>query len=348
MQATITYLLTEQAQRAQMAATGQPVARKQTIQIEVAAADLDLFPVNSDGLIVADLNDSWNSVRRTLELGGLTVDAPEKLSEIPAALRRGLAKRAELAQQEAELLIANGAHNRAQTDLAYAAFVADPSARGDGWSNGPRKLVTDVRSPADWWPEQHNLLVSEIERRNAADRAAAEAAKVAKEAEKQAYMDAWIVELTPEMLYVPLPGEPGSPNNLRTLRNAKDAEKQFKQQYADGLLCREIVTGLIADAAFAAVEVGPAFAWSTCRNSGCPCGKSELACIPRHTYTNWASIKAKLPEGYTVQFLDVRPCPGEDFYCTDDSYTIKSVVCAKISIPCGPFTFTRTIELDED
>ena len=35
MQATITYLLTEQAQRAQMAATGQPVARKQVVVEEL-------------------------------------------------------------------------------------------------------------------------------------------------------------------------------------------------------------------------------------------------------------------------------------------------------------------------
>ena len=42
MQATVTYLLSEQAQRAQMAATGQPVARTQTMTIELTPGDLPL------------------------------------------------------------------------------------------------------------------------------------------------------------------------------------------------------------------------------------------------------------------------------------------------------------------
>lgn len=55
MQATITYLLTKQAQRAQMAATGQPVARKQTMIIDVTAEDLPLLDVSQDGQIYLDL-----------------------------------------------------------------------------------------------------------------------------------------------------------------------------------------------------------------------------------------------------------------------------------------------------
>src|SRR5258708_38314470 len=49
MQATITYLLTDQVQRAQMAATGQRGARKQTMTVEVAAEDLVLCTVADDG-----------------------------------------------------------------------------------------------------------------------------------------------------------------------------------------------------------------------------------------------------------------------------------------------------------
>ena len=54
MQATVTYLLTEQAQRAQMAATGQPAARKQTMTIEVTADDLPLCKVAEDGTLSID------------------------------------------------------------------------------------------------------------------------------------------------------------------------------------------------------------------------------------------------------------------------------------------------------
>jgi len=55
MQATITYRLTEQAQRAQMAATGRPVARKQTITVEVPTEDLGLMQVTETGELYLDL-----------------------------------------------------------------------------------------------------------------------------------------------------------------------------------------------------------------------------------------------------------------------------------------------------
>lgn len=49
MTAKITYLLTEQAQRDAMAATGQPVARTQTIEAEIPTTDLDLLSISADG-----------------------------------------------------------------------------------------------------------------------------------------------------------------------------------------------------------------------------------------------------------------------------------------------------------
>ena len=58
MQATITYLLTEQAQRAQMAATGQPVARKQVKTVEITADQLPLLAMAEDGTPYLDISRS--------------------------------------------------------------------------------------------------------------------------------------------------------------------------------------------------------------------------------------------------------------------------------------------------
>ena len=60
MQATITYLLTEQAQRAQMAATGQPVARKQVVVEELPLEFLasPYTAIAADGSITVDLTQT--------------------------------------------------------------------------------------------------------------------------------------------------------------------------------------------------------------------------------------------------------------------------------------------------
>src|SRR5258708_39817988 len=71
MQATITYLLTEQAQRAQMAATGQPVARKQTMTVEGAAEDLELCTVADDGTATIE---PLRSYHRPAHLAAGTID----------------------------------------------------------------------------------------------------------------------------------------------------------------------------------------------------------------------------------------------------------------------------------
>ena len=58
MQVTITYLLTEQAQRAQMAATGQPVARAHTVteEIPVELLDSPLARIDETGAISFNLS----------------------------------------------------------------------------------------------------------------------------------------------------------------------------------------------------------------------------------------------------------------------------------------------------
>ena len=59
MQTTITYLLTEQAQRAQMAVTGQPIARTQTVTVDLPPQHAALLQIAHDGLPYLDLTPAY-------------------------------------------------------------------------------------------------------------------------------------------------------------------------------------------------------------------------------------------------------------------------------------------------
>jgi len=321
MQATITYLLTEQAQRAQMTATGQPVARKQVATVEVSAEDLELFPVSESGEIKVELDRGYETdLMVKLKAGGmdgrqnhssLYAYTPDQINNIAATLRVGLVKLAENQERDKALLAENGRKNRERTEAAYRAFLADPTAR----IKSARDVVEAV-SPAAWWPENHAEFVAEIARRNKADRDAEDVAKAAKEAAKQSYIAAWV---------------------------AANGDELTRAQFDDGLLCRETLISMIADAAFTAAGVGATYRYTICDNMRCPCGKEKLACIPPSDYAKWSVIKAKLPESATVEFLGITPCPGDEGYESEDNP--EAVICAKITIPHGPFSFTRTIEL---
>jgi hypothetical protein len=320
MQATITYLLTEAAQRAAMAATGQPVARKQTMTIEVPAEDLHLFPVTPDGAITLDLTQSYlTDISARLKAAGWpTPGAGVAAAQIDPSvlddLKRGTAILAERKQAEEALARANGEHNRRQTEAAYQAFLADPAARA-GWS-GVRDLVPDLRSPADWWPEAHKEFAAEIRRRNDADADAKKRREEELERAKTDYIAAWV---------------------------SKHAEPDVQEQFRDGLLARKDALAMIASAAFEAAGV-PAGepGVSRCDDSNCPCGYKELDALPRAIYSAWKALRATLPDGYSVQFYRVRECLKDDGYYDGDGesagpphYTVD------LKIPCGPFTFER-------
>lgn len=55
MIATITYLLSKDAQRAHLLKTGEPASRRQTITIPITQEDIDLVPVDDGGSITVDL-----------------------------------------------------------------------------------------------------------------------------------------------------------------------------------------------------------------------------------------------------------------------------------------------------
>jgi len=387
MQATITYLLTEQAQRAQMAATGQPVARKQTITVEVPTEDLGLMEVADDGTPYLDLTQEWprpKPQREWLVSSGSVADlagkgkdgyltsnlhfaflAPEpdilsllktgrqKITDDERQRREGEAARLNrqidswFASDEIDFYITNEvrAHPRYQEIVAETArrsaaktaaavakaedaarfFLANPAHRaridGDGEIHIPNIANPDINvylRPGTRKGPATDLIrqaAEEAVRRRDAD----EAAAAAKEQTKTDYIAAWIAE------------------------HADDATRE---QFTDGLLCRSVALSMIADAAFSAAGVPEAAEWDDnyCDNRDCPCGSKDLTCLPRRVYPAWKTMKATLPEGYTVEFSRVRECQREDWDGEGESAG-SSIYLAKITIPHGPFQFERTVRL---
>jgi hypothetical protein len=116
MQATITYLLTEQAQRAQMAATGQPVASKQTV-VEEVPNDLVLSPlatIGEEGRVSFDLTKSsgLNEDGRYVgkEWGYVVIRAGE--DAVPDSGLAALQKRIAAIAAESDKLAASYASNQ--------------------------------------------------------------------------------------------------------------------------------------------------------------------------------------------------------------------------------------------
>ena len=343
MQATITYLLTEQAQRAQMAATGQPVARKQQVSVEIRAEDLPLLQVTPEGIPYLDLSVQFPPRAAELKAAGAVVDEhgergssyiafTQEAPDILAVLQAGAAKVAErkaaklaAEQAENELAHANGEHNRVQAEAAYQRFLADPNARIRVNYQDLRSLVEDVRSPADWWPEKHEGLCAEAQRRNDADARAAKERATQIEQAKQDYIAAWIAQYGDEIL---------------------------RAQFADGLACRKSIISAIANGAFLAVGV-PAEAPDSvvCRNSDCPCTDTTVDCLPTPIYERWRELHAKLPEGTTVEFSRVRDClrdseDGSWHGMEDEADSASpSYYVAALKMPHGPFTFERRVKL---
>ena len=154
MQATIAYLLTEQAQRAQMAATGQPVARKQTTTEDIPS-DLITHPlvqIGESGEMLVDLSRdtginrdgtvacSWRS-----ESGWAIIRAG--LDYVPTsgveAVRQRIVKTLEAAGRElARPVRAPGAH--AVQERLDARHVAGLAAVAVALEHGVRVVLEQV------------------------------------------------------------------------------------------------------------------------------------------------------------------------------------------------------------
>ena len=145
MQATITYLLTEQAQRAQMMATGQPVARKQISTVEIATADLDMLDMTDCGQPELDLSQGYatampQSKRIRAILLGANYSTPASPAELDVAagttgldaVRAAIAAKyaADAAKKEEvrQARLKELAQRSAKMDEQLALITADPSA----------------------------------------------------------------------------------------------------------------------------------------------------------------------------------------------------------------------------
>ena len=316
MQATVIYMLSEQAQRDAMAAIGQPVARKHSMTIDITAEDLSLLPIGDDGTINVDVTGATRYLDTLILAGwqsensGLRTSANVLNPPFLAELRTGQMILAENARQKDLVGKENTEYNRQATEGAYLGFLADPAAR----ATGPRALIgRDLQSPADYWPEDHTKLVAEINRRNEADKAVETAAKESKEQAKREYINTWITS---------------------------NAPPHIQEQYAAGLLARSEALTMIANTAFTATGLPEEHPVLMCRDTNCPCGIQEVQTIPPAIYSLWREIRHRLPDGTIAEFEESRDCIRDsDADSGDPYYTVL------VKIPHGPFTFERRIKL---
>ena len=317
MNATITYLLTEQAQRTQMAATGQPVARTQTTTIEVTADDLPYLIADENGNLSQRLNlGVLVNGKPTPDIE--TLDGATAWAQYRAYWQeRHAVEAARRAEDQAERR-KNGAYNREQAEIGYRAFLADPSARLSDHSN---QRPIDQRTPADWWAYEHAEWIAEIRRRNASDAAAREVAAAATEQSKLAAISAYV---------------------------AASGDALLIQQHTDGLLGRKTILYRMADSALDAAGLPVECPDSVvCRNSDCPCYDSAADVVPPEVYARWKAI-GPLPDGASVEFREVRNCLRDESdpdQSTFDDTAGPVEYHAIVTIPSGPFQFKRRIKL---
>jgi hypothetical protein len=311
-----------------MEATGQPVATKQTAVIEISPADLELFHVTPDGEAQLDLTQYADTEEVTsLKAAGILDEqrsAKTFLPDFVGGLRAGRMKRERIKTDKLAEQLANDEHNRRVTEAAFERFLADESARIDHHSpyseKSIRRYVGDLRSPASYWPEQHQEFMLEARARNDADDDVKEAAEDAKKRAKEEYIAQWI-------------GEHG--------------DQDLRDQYADGLLARESALKLIADTAFAGYGLEE---WipTLCQSQNCPCGRSDVQSLPREVYPRFRALKAKLPETAVLEPERIREClrdEAEEYNYDPGQQTLPPAYGTTVKLRVGPFTFERLVKL---
>lgn len=135
-------------------------------------------------------------------------------------------------------------------------------------------------------------------------RAQAEAERAAKEAAKQAYLDSWVQEHGDELL---------------------------RAQHADGLLLRQELLQRVA--AWALADLPEEHEVAVCEDRDCPCGITDVACLPTAVYPAWRALRERLPAGTTWQLEHAQSCQGDQYYTV------------MLHVPCGPFTFDRRVRI---
>jgi hypothetical protein len=141
---------------------------------------------------------------------------------------------------------------------------------------------------------------------------------------------------------------------------AASGDALLQQQYADELLCRKTVIGRMANAALDAAGLPAECPDSVvCQDNDCPCGDSGVDCIPPAVYARWKHMQAPpdpevnlpnprlmLPDGSTVEFRKVLNCTrDEDGVMDPEDQPGPTEYHALVTIPSGPFQFTRRIKV---
>ena len=117
------------------------------------------------------------------------------------------------------------------------------------------------------------------------------------------------------------------------------------EQYEDGLVARKRLVGLMANAALDAAGLPAECNATVCQDSDCPCGDESVESIPPAAYAVWHPIKRGLPDGYSVEFRRVRSCRHLEQWEEDEDRAGATEYHARVTIPSGPFEFTRRIKL---
>lgn len=353
MQATITYLLTEETQRAQMAATDQPVARKQMAVIDVPTEDLIYYPILADGTINIDLTGNRSDELRH------ACKHYASVPDIPAFVRGQNAQKTRVAELissadeamagDVDAMVASGnVYSQIEAIIrgAIRTRIKEFEVYGDGAVPSEINPLYS-KYPSSYFAEHAPLTVAAAKRFSLREAAAndarskreAESAalkkneELAREKAKEQFISDWIAE---------------------------HADGAIRQQYSDNLLCRAVAIDLIADSFFDACNV-PAesdCSGETCDSRDCPCTNKLITCLPIEIYPAWKAIKSTLPDGYSVEFRKVRECLGQD---PDVSLAISlelveqehgeeetagpTMYLATLKLPCGPFVFERTVRL---
>lgn len=359
MQATIHFLLTEQAQRAAMAATGQPVTRKQTRTVEVAHEDIPLYTVDEAGTLTLDLTtctqhgDALRAIHA--EYKGSAIYWLRDVGADPVALiKAGYAKIEEAKRLSDEKNAAASAENLEKQTVAIDRFMSDVLLRSTPQYSATNNYTWIAGTRVDGEHPRWRELTDEIQRRNLADEATAQA-------KKDAFIAAFLADPSLRSRcdtgnQIPGYDVPSShpryaevvAESKRRAAVDKEAEVEYiaewvgenadadtREQHVAGLLCRKDAVQMIADLRFAGLLK---FEPTICGDSDCKCGRTDIDCIPTSKFTLWKKIKATLPEDATWEFESVQECMG-DMEISDKRYAV--LVKAK----AGPFSLERLVRL---
>lgn len=337
-----------------MAATGQPIARKQTVTAEIDLQQWSGSPlvrIDEAGQIRIDLTETihldkqgeissgynWAAVFPELDampssgLNALEM-AAERLASKQAKLRQQYeGDRARQKTQEREATLAVLRERRTKTDSNLAGRVKYSYAIAD-WPYYSDQEIRESEEARAW--EKELAEQRESSKARAIEQARQEAEQdAAKEKAKKEYIDDWM-EL--------------------------HADEALRQQHHDGFLSRKRALEAIANRAFDDIGLPAEFHYDNkfCRNPECPCGEQTLTTIPPHIYSSWLALKAKLPEETlkaklpeetAFEFRVVREHIDWDELNSDDSSSAgPKQYFAVVHLTVGPFVFDRKLELGEE